>query len=646
MLKYLLTLFLIVSTLQAGEKTGTSVYLNLGLNYNTHTTDIKGFSGFENCCDEFTGGNMLAPNFGVGVDFYLGDLLFGLPTTYSLGLRYNDLSSSYTEERFRGYLIREFDKDEIIVEHQLDPTFNAIALENSIYTKLIDELSFGIGVGIGFVTTSDFSQNEVALSPSDFTFNNGEREINTGEGSITEANSMLFSLLAGLRYNVYTTDNWTIRPEIAFNFIPGSMLTDEDLNVSQLSGGISIVYHFTEEDSKPIPPPPPPPAEEIITDTVAPAPPAPPRIEVDMAMYDEDNNEIKDGAEYFIPANIYESKHEYALKTIVFFDSAEVDYKDYNISSFTQNDFDVQTEMILAVANKMKRDESLSLELVSYQLDDEDNSLSKSRLEKIKTKLSEFGVDLSRVSERTITNNDDFKYSELKEELRKVELNLSDNSELIKSIYEIDSRVELQNMSFVPKVEVDSDRDDYYQEANLYLDGEAIETKGKNFAFEIDGKIADAIKANGEAKIEYISSAEIAGIYASDKTEFTIKPKVEKVVESLNTLEEGNKVQEQHILAYTDFDESQLKSVDNKVLDMAKKAVKEGRNVIVYASTDNLGNKEYNQALAERRANAAKRIIGTGKGNVNIVYPEGYLFSNEHPYGRMLNRAIVIRIEK
>src|SRR6056300_1340967 len=235
MIKYLITLILIITSLNAGDRTGTSVYLNLGLNYNMHSTDIKGFSGFENCCDEFTGGNMLTPNFGLGADFYLGELFLDLPATYSLGLRYNDLSSSYNEERFRGYLIREFDKDEILVEHQLDPTINAITLENSLFTKIIDELSFGIGLGLGFVTTSEFSQNEIALSPSDFTFSNVEREINISEGTITEANSMIFSLLAGLRYDVYSFDNWTIRPEFTFNFIPGSLLTDDDLNISQLS---------------------------------------------------------------------------------------------------------------------------------------------------------------------------------------------------------------------------------------------------------------------------------------------------------------------------------------------------------------------------------------------------------------------------
>lgn len=644
MTKYLITLLLLFASLQSAEKTGTSIYLNLGLNYNMHTTDIKGFSGFENCCDEFSGGNMLAPNFGFGVDFDLGDMIFGLPTTYSLGLNYNNLSSSYSEERFRGYLIREFDKDEIMVEHQLDPTFNAFVVENSIFTKLIDELSFGVGVGLGFVTTSDFTQNELALSPSDFTFSNGEREINTGEGTISEANSIIFSLLAGLRYNLYSFDNWTIRPEVSYNFIPGSLLSDKDLNVSQLSGGVSIVYHFTEADEKPIPPPPPPPAE-VQKDTVPPAP-APPFIEVEMKMYDENNTLIANNSEVFVNANIYESKQEYGLKPVVFFDSAEVEYKNYNISTFTKNDFDVQTEMILAVANKMKKNESLTLELVSYQLSDEDKSLSEKRNDRIKSKLKEFGVDISRVSDRVITKNEEFKYNELKEELRKVELNLSDNSDLIKSVYEIDSRIELEQKRFIPKAKVEADRDDFYQEANLYVDGEIVETKGENFEFSLDGKIAEALKTNGTANVEYISSAEIDGIYSADKSKFTLKPRVDKVVESLNTLEDGTKTEEQHILAYTDFDESKLNSIDQKVLSKAKQAIKDGKTVTVFASTDNLGNQQYNRALAERRANSAKQRIGTGSGTVNIVYPDSYLFSNSHPYGRMLNRAIVIRIEK
>jgi outer membrane protein OmpA-like peptidoglycan-associated protein len=348
----------------------------------------------------------------------------------------------------------------------------------------------------------------------------------------------------------------------------------------------------------------------------------------------------------FVTTNIYESKQEYGLKPVVFFDSAEVEYKNYNISTFTKNDFDVQTEMILAVANKMKKNESLTLELVSYQLSDEDKSLSEQRNDRIKSKLKEFGVDLSKVSDRVIAKDEEFKYTELKEELRKVELNLSDNSDLIKSVYEIESRIELEDKKFIPKAKVEADRDDYYQEANLYVDGGVIETKGKNFEFGVDGEIAEALKTNGTAKIEYISSAEIDGIYSADKSTFTLKPRVDKIVESLNTLDDGNKVEEQHILAYTDFDEYKLSSIDQKVLSKAKQAIQEGRTVTVFASTDNLGNEEYNRALAERRAKSAKDIIGNGIGVVNIVYPDSYLFSNSHPYGRMLNRAIVIRIEK
>ena len=76
-MKYISIVFIMCSTfLIAGERTGTSFFLNAGLNYNMHTTNIKGFSGTENCCDEFTGGNFLDPTFGFGMELFGNSILF------------------------------------------------------------------------------------------------------------------------------------------------------------------------------------------------------------------------------------------------------------------------------------------------------------------------------------------------------------------------------------------------------------------------------------------------------------------------------------------------------------------------------------------------------------------------------------------
>ena len=43
-MKYISIVFIICSSLLiAGERTGTKYFFNAGLNYNMHTTDIKGF---------------------------------------------------------------------------------------------------------------------------------------------------------------------------------------------------------------------------------------------------------------------------------------------------------------------------------------------------------------------------------------------------------------------------------------------------------------------------------------------------------------------------------------------------------------------------------------------------------------------------
>lgn len=645
-MKYISIVFIICSSLLiAGERTGTKYFFNAGLNYNMHTTDIKGFSGTENCCDGFTGGNFLDPTFGFGMELAIGNLLFDMPSSYVLQLNYNGLSSEYTEERFRGYKINEFDKQPVMVEHQLNPTIKLFSISNSVYTELLSGFSVGLGADIGLVMTSDYTQNELALSPNNFTFSNGSREINTGKGKINEMNSLLLSVFAGIRYDIFNFDDWTIRPEAKFNYFPGSVLDGKDLFVSQLSGSLSFVYNITTPEPKaPAPPPQPEPKEiEIIEEPIT---PAPPYINVNLRLIDYNGLEVTDGSTISVPLTIYETKQEYALKPVVFFDSADYNYKKYNIESFTNSDFDVQTEMINSIARKMREDKTLTLTLSTYDLGDEPKHTAQERLNNIEQKLKEDGVDLSKVKTKIVKIDREYKYSELKEEYRKVEFALSDNSELIKSIYEINSRIDFNNMTFTPKTTINSSKDEYYQEMNLYINDDVKNTENQDFNFTIDKNYTTHFEKNETLKVEYIASAEVAGIYSSDNVSFNLKPTIKNVNQTINTVSNGSKVTEQHILAYTEFDKSSLESIDSDVLKLVKQAIEQNRRVTIYASTDDLGNEEYNRALAERRAKAVINLIGKESKNLNVVYPKEYLFSNEHPYGRMLNRAIVVRIDK
>lgn len=641
-MKYISIVFIVCSTLLfAQERTGTSFFVNAGLNYNMHSTDIKGFNGFENCCDKFTGGNYLDPTFGFGMELSLGKLLFDMPSSYVLQLNYNGLSSEYSEERFRGYKINEFDKEPIMVNHLLNPNIKLISLGNSIYSELFDGFSFGLGAEIGFVATSNFTQNEVALSPSDFTFSNGKREINTGEGDIEEMNSIIFSLFAGVRYDIYDFSDWTIRPELKYNYIPGSILDGKDLNVSQLSGSVSLVYHITEKSVTP----PPPPMPEVKEPEIVEAP-IPPSIHIELELKTVDGKIIKDNDVIKLPIDIYETRLEYALRPIVFFDSSDASYKKYSIESFTNSDFDVQTQMIKSIADKMNANEKLTVSLTTYDLGDEKATLPQARLDNMVAKLGEYGITPNRITQNIEKVNNDFKYDELKEEYRKVDFALSDNSQLIKSIYEINNKIEVIDMDFVPTTKVTTIAKEYDQEASLYIDDKLELTRNKDFNFSITSIYNNKLKKDGKLKVKYIANAQVSGIYDDEQIGFTLVTEPRNITSSINTTNNGSKITEQYILAYTEFDKSTFKSVDEEVLNIVRKALNNNLKVSIYASTDNLGDEVYNKALAERRAIATKALIGGNTKNLEIVYPQEYLFSNEHPYGRMLNRAIVIRIEK
>jgi hypothetical protein len=49
--------------------------------------------------------------------------------------------------------------------------------------------------------------------------------------------------------------------------------------------------------------------------------------------------------------------------------------------------------------------------------------------------------------------------------------------------------------------------------------------------------------------------------------------------------------------------------------------------------------------LATARANSAIKLLNLEKDRVNINIPKDYFFSNDIPYGRMMNRAVIVRIK-
>lgn len=145
--------------------------------------------------------------------------------------------------------------------------------------------------------------------------------------------------------------------------------------------------------------------------------------------------------------------------------------------------------------------------------------------------------------------------------------------------------------------------------------------------------------------------AEIEDSYGQkSSSEFNLYLNNRKILkeEFYNLTDENNSSM---ILGYFDFDGINFSVIDNNVLYYLKNIINnDNYQIEIIPSTDNLGSKEYNQDLAIKRARAAinllKLNINKLPKNISISYLDKEIFNNDSPYGRSMNRSVIVNVKK
>jgi outer membrane protein OmpA-like peptidoglycan-associated protein len=116
---------------------------------------------------------------------------------------------------------------------------------------------------------------------------------------------------------------------------------------------------------------------------------------------------------------------------------------------------------------------------------------------------------------------------------------------------------------------------------------------------------------------------------------------------------EGYRVLEKYALILFDFNRSDIKAHNKRIVDRIVTRIKEipEATVSIIGHTDTIGHEAYNLDLSTKRAKAAYDHILAGgvPAGDNITYkgigPHDALFDNELPEGRALNRTVTVTLE-
>jgi outer membrane protein OmpA-like peptidoglycan-associated protein len=146
---------------------------------------------------------------------------------------------------------------------------------------------------------------------------------------------------------------------------------------------------------------------------------------------------------------------------------------------------------------------------------------------------------------------------------------------------------------------------------------------------------------------------------------------IKKEIETNRTINENtnnntNEKFNEYLLALSNFDSDDISVLNQNVLDLATAALINDKKVEITGMNDQIGSVERNASLSKNRAIKGQNLIqkniekylkkdnknSTTKdlqkisNNIQIINFDDFYFSNENPYGRTLNRGIMVKIYK
>jgi outer membrane protein OmpA-like peptidoglycan-associated protein len=648
-LKYIICL-LLVNNLYSKEYINLNLTGGIGVNYNIYLSNFTELNGYKSCCSNYDFA------FGVGDYFFLGleknYILFDL-NDEKLGilLNYNNFSANYKINEYIGNDLQDNSYRKIFVDNLLDVNYKVLSLSPFYQFQLLKDLplNFKFALSLGIPIEQSFSQKEVLVSPKDLNFKNGTKENYNYSGKIPDINSFYFGSDLGLNYKIYETENLSLSLEIAYSlgFLP--IVKNYDWNTMSAKSGIRFNYKFPAPEpdrEKFIPMPEPIMPIEIEK-------PEPPIISLKVI---DNQKEYQNNDTITAVFDIQKFHYFISNLPILFFKKGELEpEKSLLVSNNLDNNFleilkdnDFALNYPLLIKEFVER-ENLKFDIIAYS-SDEDISILEKRIRNVIYKLNEIGLNTSETKVITKkTNLGKEKREELINETRRIEFKFSNKKNLITNKItkeKVDYRFN-KSIAVLPLVKSESNDLKFYGYTTFNnSDKNIIELKTNDILLS-----ASLFETHNNSPNNLFIYAEIEDSYGQkSSSEFNLFLNNRKILkeEFYNLTDENNS---SLILGYFDFDGTNFNVIDNNVLFYLKNLINnDNYQIEIIPSTDNLGSKEYNQELAIKRGRAAinllKLNINKLPKNISIRYLDKEIFNNNSPYGRSMNRSVIVNVKK
>lgn len=649
MLKYIKVLILILITtvytnaIMANDYTNWSFFTKMDMNLNLHNS--QGII-IPNICPECIGikdGSGLGYALGVGVLYKNKATLLGMKNSLGVLFSYNSRNAILENQAFLGNIIVGNTVTKGLVNYSLDSKTSTLELEPMVYLYPIFDIPISLKLGISIavpLTKQIILKEEVA--GAGLLLPNGKQANTYPELELPNTASLFIGIPIGLKYDLYSIDNFRISPEINYNIALTDFQSDSKWNLSKLSAGFVIEYRLNKSEiALPKEPPMPniPVYEEVKTSIEC------------FAKWKLDNTEVFDDSEVVVNSLKTDYYHTVPILPFIFFEHNSAKLPLINNSNQAiksekiNNDFqNMQNNFLADIFDILKKENNIKI--TAYYIDNEEESVGKARLDSTIQFLKSKGISSEIISsEVKAIKTKSIKYPQLEDEFRSVKLNYND----INSAY---SKILTASKLIYSDLSVELELAPLASAGIKSIEGEVFLNK---IPYSIINDLTNTI---------YISKEELASRIIDNKIiveaifriednsgnskEFaktiTIRVNETQLPDILNYVQDSSNYYHEYILALNSFDKQSPFIISDIAKTKLIEAINTGNRIQILGLTDNLGDKEYNSKLAIKRIKSLLKILKIDNSKLETIIPDLYLFDNNSAIGRMLNRSVVIRI--
>ncbi len=197
------------------------------------------------CCQEFTNTTKGGYTLGLITEFPVSPVV--APTARVF---YTQLGGSFLSDENQWVYNGTQESYLATFRHTIDATVHALYVEPGVRVSAYEGWTIGLGVQVGYILSSKYTQREEIASPQSITYQDGSTVRNVQSGDqLPSVNPWQFALNIGTGYDFAfaSIPNLTIGPELNFSYSFTNIVEGVDWTTNSLRFGIAVRYSILRE---------------------------------------------------------------------------------------------------------------------------------------------------------------------------------------------------------------------------------------------------------------------------------------------------------------------------------------------------------------------------------------------------------------